>query len=178
MASPRKYVTQATTAASTTPKGKVKAIEAAELEDHQTNLSDVQIHDDEDSHSSLSMSRRVLATEPKSQHPSEQFHQMLFNLKKQMEDQQAKMNRLCETATLEKDTIARIHTRLLKQVDTLQKSRSSHAPKAKLGPHYHQSMTGNPHSPLATRGVTGQRPPTMTSALRTLGVTEPRSSLA
>jgi len=102
MAPPRKYVTQATTAASTTPKGKVKAIEAPELEDRQTNLSDVHIHDDEDSHSSFSTSWRVLATEPKPQYTSEQLHQMLFNLKKQMEDQQAEMIRLREMVVLKK----------------------------------------------------------------------------
>ena len=114
MAPPRKYVTQATTAASTTPKGKVKAIEAPELEDRQTNLSDVHIHDDEDSHSSFSMSRRVLATEPKPQYTSDQLHQMLFNLKKQMEDQQAEMIQLHKMAALEKVAVVRIQTQLLK----------------------------------------------------------------
>ena len=50
---------------------------------------------------------------------------MLSSLQKQMEDQQAEMIRLREMAALEKDATARIQTRLLKQVDTLQKLQSS-----------------------------------------------------
>jgi len=91
MALPRKNVSQATAAAPTALKGKGKVIEAAEPADYQTNLSDVHIHDDEDSHSSSATPWSVLAVEPEPQHTSEQLHQMLFNLKKQMEDQQAEV---------------------------------------------------------------------------------------
>jgi len=47
MAPPRKNVSQATVAAPTASKGKGKAIEAVEPADHQINLSDIHIHDDE-----------------------------------------------------------------------------------------------------------------------------------
>jgi len=87
--------------------------------DRQTNPSDARIHDEEDSHSTFATPRGALAAEPKSQHTSEQLHQMLFDLRKQMEDQHAEMNRLYEMVILEKDEAARIQTRLLKQVDTL-----------------------------------------------------------
>ena len=124
MAPPKKNVSQATVVAPSAPKEKRKSIEAAEPADRQTNLSDVYIHDDEDSHSSFATPQRVLA-EPEAYHTSEQLHHMLSNLKKQMEDQQAEMIRLCKTAALEKDAAARIQTRLLKQVNTLRKSQSS-----------------------------------------------------
>ena len=65
MAPPRKNVTHATTVAPTTPKEKGKGIEAPA--DRQTNLSDVHIHYDEDSHSSSATSQRVLAAELKPQ---------------------------------------------------------------------------------------------------------------
>ena len=64
MALPRKNITQATTAAHTAPNGKGKAIEAPDHADHLTNLSDVHIHDDEDSHSFSATLKRVLAAEP------------------------------------------------------------------------------------------------------------------
>ena len=63
MAPLRKNVTQATIASPTAPKGKGKAIEAPEPVDHHTNLSDVHIHDDEDSHSSSATPWRVLVAE-------------------------------------------------------------------------------------------------------------------
>ena len=44
---------------------------------------------------------------------------MLFNLKKQMVDQQAEMTWLREMTTFEKDAAIGIQTRLLIQVDTL-----------------------------------------------------------
>jgi len=96
-----------------------EAVEAPKPADRQTNSSDVHIQDEEDSHPSSATQRRALATEPEPQHTSEQLHQMLFNLRKQMEDQQAEMNQLHDTATLKKDAAARTQTRLLKRVDTL-----------------------------------------------------------
>jgi len=81
MPPPRKNVTQATVVAPRLRK-EGKAIEAPEPVDSQTNLSDIHIHDDEDSHSSTATLRRVLAAEPEPQHTNDQLHQMLFNLKK------------------------------------------------------------------------------------------------
>jgi len=53
MAPSRKNVSQVTVAAPIAPKGKGKVIEAAEPASRHTNLSDVHVHDDEDSHSAL-----------------------------------------------------------------------------------------------------------------------------
>jgi len=114
MASSRKNITKATTAAPIAPKGKGQVAEAPEPADHQTNLCDVHIHDNEDSNSSSATPRRVLAAVPEPQHTNKQLHQMLFNLKKHMEDQQAEMNQLREMATIKKDAATRIQTRLVK----------------------------------------------------------------
>jgi len=48
-----------------------------------------------------------------------------------MEEQQAEMVRLRETAALEKDEAARIQTRLLNQVEILRKSQPSQTAKEK-----------------------------------------------
>jgi len=45
------------------------------------------------------------AAEPEPQHTSEQFLQMLFTLRKQMEDQQIETIRLREVAAHEKDVV-------------------------------------------------------------------------
>ena len=48
-----------------------------------------------------------MLAEPEAYHTSDQLHQMLSNLKKQMEAQQAEMIRLCEMV-LKKDVAARV----------------------------------------------------------------------
>ena len=108
MALLRKNVSQATVAAPTALKGKGKVIEAAEPASHRTNLSDVHVRDDEDSHSSSASPQGVLVTESKPWHTSEQLLQMLSSLQKQMEDQQAEMIQLRERAAVEKDAVAHI----------------------------------------------------------------------
>jgi len=64
-----------------------------------------------------------------------------------MEDQQAKMNRPREIATLKKDAATGIHTRPLKQFDTLRKSESSRTAEGKVRTSHRRSMTGNPYIP-------------------------------
>ena len=65
------------------------------------------------------------ATEPEPQLNSEQLLQMLSTLRKQMEDQQTEMIRLCKVAACEKNAAIRVQTRLLQQVGALRKSQSS-----------------------------------------------------
>ena len=71
---------------------------------------------------------------------------MLFNLK-EMEDQQAEMIQLYETAALEKGAAARIQTRLLKQVDALRKSQSSRSVEGRVRtPHHPKHNQESAHS--------------------------------
>jgi len=82
MAPSRKNVIQAAAAVPNAPKGKGKAIEAPEPADHQTNPSDVHIHDEEDSYSFSATPLGALGAKHEPQHTSEQLHQMLLNIRK------------------------------------------------------------------------------------------------
>jgi len=94
-----------------------------------------------------------------------------------MENQQAKMNRLCETAALEK------MQRLVSRRDYSNKSiycESRNLPlqwKIAQTPQYY-SITGKPRNPTTTQNATNQRLAMIMSALRTWSIPEPQSSLA
>jgi len=84
---------------------------------------------------------------------------MLFNLKKQMEDQQAEMNWLREMANLEKNVATHVHTWLVNQVDTLRKSQSSRTTEGRAQTPHHQAWQGihTFHQQLEARPVSNLR---------------------
>ena len=96
MAPPRTNITQAMTVVLAALKRKGKTNEAPEPADHWPNLSDVHISNTSDSHSNTALPRGTQAAEPEHWPGGEQVLQMLFTLRKQMEDQQTEMIRLRE----------------------------------------------------------------------------------
>ena len=97
-------------------KRKGKAIETAELMDRQPTLSDVHISDAEDSHPNTASSLRMQTA--KLEHPLNGFPPC--GSRWPME-----MILLCEVAVRKKEAATRVQTRLLKQIGTQPRSRSS-----------------------------------------------------